>query len=362
MVCFIWWKFFSPTHENIYLKSSFNTQSTQYQIEVSDIYEDPPIPLLEEQQNKAIRESMEGEKSYKLVMKRDPSRLKRDPSRLKRDPSQDAIQFIHRDSTLWLNEEDVILGEQFACGGFAKIFTGEFRECPCACKKISFDENIDNYIKEGELFQKVSRHLYICRYFGCAEIENQIYLVLDLYKDGSILCAIRKQNFNENDKLIMCYQIASGLLHLKKENVLHCDLAARNCLIRFSGRLHLETAITDFGLSCSSPSTVKMKNVAPRWASPDLLTNYIPTYQSDIWAFGVTCWEIFTNGLRPYENYDNLDVIEGLKTRDGNFKLNLDHSWTITPLLQQIFENDIGVKECVKWLRGLKEEMSGDVL
>ena len=55
-------------------------------------------------------------------------------------------------------------------------------------------------------------------------------------------------------------------------------------------------------------------------------------------------------------------MIEGLKTRDENFRLKLDPSWRIAPLLQQIFENDIGVKECVKWLRGLKEDMSGDVL
>jgi len=357
LFCFMGRFICSRTRESLYqslyqlsLPYSFDTQSTQVQIDTEPYVE--PMFLGGELQNDAIpMEAMTSESSYINS---------RTNSFIKGDPSQDAIQVIP--GALRLYKEDVILGKQFSSGGFAKIFIGEFREYPCALKKISFDENLDNYIKEGELFKKASRHQYICSYFGCAEIENQIYLVIDLYEDGSVLDAMRKQNFNENDKLMMCYQIASGLLHLKKENVLHCDLAARNCLIKFSGRENLHTAITDFGLSCSSPSTVKMKQIAPRWASPDLLTNYIPTHQSDIWAFGVTCWEIFTNGLRPYENYGNSDVIVGVKTRDENFRLKLDQSWTITPLLQQISKSDIEVEECVKWLRGLKEDMSGDVL
>ena len=36
------------------------------------------------------------------------------------------------------------------------------------------------------------------------------------------------------------------------------------------------------------------------WCSPELLETKIRTTESDIWALGITYWEIFTNGRRPF--------------------------------------------------------------
>jgi len=269
----------------------------------------------------------------------------------KQDPTLDTISY---NAEILLSQEDVTLGKQLACGRFAKIFLGEYHACKCALKEVECTRKLRKYVNEGQLFKRVSNHPYICGFFGCAEIENKRYLVLDLYQDGSILDMVRTRHFNENEKLTMCYQIASGLLHLRKSYVIHCDLAARNCLIDCSGRLR--TAITDFGLSCSSPCAIKIKTFAPRWASPTLVKTRIPSFESDIWAFGVTCWEIFTNGSVPYSNYQNTEVLESLLVDENNFKLKLDDSWAITSLLEELFLRDIWVEECVNWLRELNED------
>ena len=40
--------------------------------------------------------------------------------------------------------------------------------------------------------------------------------------------------------------------------------------------------------------------LAYRWASPELLRNATFSTASDVWAFGVTAWEIFSLGETPF--------------------------------------------------------------
>jgi serine/threonine protein kinase len=40
--------------------------------------------------------------------------------------------------------------------------------------------------------------------------------------------------------------------------------------------------------------------VPVRWASPEVLTAGVYSYASDIWAYGVVLWEIFSNGKTPF--------------------------------------------------------------
>ena len=40
-----------------------------------------------------------------------------------------------------------------------------------------------------------------------------------------------------------------------------------------------------------------------RWAAPEVLTRLEFSSDSDIWAFGVTIWEILTLGGEPYEDF-----------------------------------------------------------
>eukprot|EP01116_Phalansterium_solitarium_P000105 TRINITY_DN10066_c0_g1_i1.p1 TRINITY_DN10066_c0_g1~~TRINITY_DN10066_c0_g1_i1.p1 ORF type:complete len:234 (+),score=21.71 TRINITY_DN10066_c0_g1_i1:597-1298(+) len=102
--------------------------------------------------------------------------------------------------------------------------------------------------------------------------------------------------------------IARGLQHLHENNLLHCDLAARNVLLELpdSGYGQPVARIADFGLSIAATSGVVPPVSAPEgWLAPECrLTNAAPSTKADIYSFGVVMWEMFSLGSDPHRRYD----------------------------------------------------------
>lgn len=48
-----------------------------------------------------------------------------------------------------------------------------------------------------------------------------------------------------------------------------------------------------------------------RWVSPEVIKSQSWSEKSDVWAFGITMWEIFNNGIEPYlaEFSSDIDVV-----------------------------------------------------
>ena len=53
------------------------------------------------------------------------------------------------------------------------------------------------------------------------------------------------------------------------------------------------------------------KRLPIRWMAPETLFEGQCTSKSDVWSFAVVCWEIFTLGQLPHENYTNQQLIQG---------------------------------------------------
>ena len=116
----------------------------------------------------------------------------------------------------------------------------------------------------------------------------------------------------------MCIQICLGCQYLERKKYIHRDLACRNCLVAVRDQEVL-VKIADFGLTRKIEDKnyyrVQNETMLPvRWMAPESLNNSIYTTQSDVWAFGVVMWEIFTVGDEPYSRMDVLEVIEYVKS------------------------------------------------
>ncbi|KAM6971586.1 receptor-type tyrosine-protein kinase FLT3-like [Tautogolabrus adspersus] len=109
------------------------------------------------------------------------------------------------------------------------------------------------------------------------------------------------QTLTFDDLLSFAFQVAKGMEFLSSKNCIHRDLAARNVLVT-KGRL---VKIGDFGLARdidNDSNYVVRGNVRlpVKWMAPESTFQGIYTMKSDVWAYGILLWEIFSLGVTPY--------------------------------------------------------------
>ena len=109
----------------------------------------------------------------------------------------------------------------------------------------------------------------------------------------------------------MSFQIANGMKYLSSCNFVHRDLAARNILVG----VDYTVKIADFGMSQNLYSEyycrVGGQKVLPiRWMSSECFFGKF-SVKTDVWAFGITLWEIFTLcRYLPFNDLTNHQLIE----------------------------------------------------
>jgi len=117
----------------------------------------------------------------------------------------------------------------------------------------------------------------------------------------------------------MIWTAAKGMSFLEMKKIVHRDLAVRNLLvIQINGKYCVK--ISDFGMSRETDTDYYKSNtqvVFPvRWSAPETLTLRKFTHASDVWSFGVVCWEILSFGILPYFWLSNRDVAEKVVTEN----------------------------------------------
>ena len=173
---------------------------------------------------------------------------------------------------------------------------------------------------EAATFVKLGRHPGLVSYMGtCTNPSEQI--ILTEYAPHVSLSELLKQrsgNLTFPHRLAMMKQISSAMEAMAEVHIVHRDLASRNVLV-----FHFEpnnpqrtrVKISDFRLSVGTHGRsyrhVANDTVLPyRWMSPEAIQERHFSEASDMWAMGVTMWEILTGGEMPYADNDDDDHVK----------------------------------------------------
>ena len=117
--------------------------------------------------------------------------------------------------------------------------------------------------------------------------------------------------------LYMAAQIADAMQYLAAFNFIHRDIATRTCLVGMYNSIKVGNLGVNKKLYQSHYYCIRGNKLLPvRWMSTECFSGKF-SEKSDVWAFGVTMWEIFTLAKDlPYPHLSDDEVIHNALKRE----------------------------------------------
>ncbi|XP_016067843.1 PREDICTED: tyrosine-protein kinase receptor TYRO3 [Miniopterus natalensis] len=227
-------------------------------------------------------------------------------------------------------EQQFTLGRMLGKGEFGSVREAQLKQedgsfVKVAVKMLKADiiasSDIEEFLREAACMKEFD-HPHVAKLVGVSlrsRAKGRLpipMVILPFMKHGDLHAFLLASRIGENpfnlplQTLIrFMVDIACGMEYLSSRNFIHRDLAARNCMLAED----MTVCVADFGLSrkiysgdyyrqgCASKLPVK-------WLALESLADNLYTVHSDVWAFGVTMWEIMTRGQTPYAGIENAEI------------------------------------------------------
>ncbi|RLN90383.1 hypothetical protein BBJ28_00016329 [Nothophytophthora sp. Chile5] len=248
----------------------------------------PLVDMAAEAAEEVAKDDFEG----KLDSYRSPSSSNDDgPGGCQGLPPPDNLAQQQRDFAWHITSTDVSKsGGRIGDGTFAVVHRGTWLGAIVAVKTLKSDckQRLVEFEGEANIWYPLN-HPHIINLFGACANEPRFF-VCD-FAGGGQLDQYLKRPGNEGKTWQMLYEAALGLQGVHSHKVVHADLKCNNILVTANGKAKL----VDFGLSIKCGGQYEAGPCgAPRWKAPECLCGGRPTFESDVFSFGMCIVEAVT--------------------------------------------------------------------
>ncbi len=165
---------------------------------------------------------------------------------------------------------------------------------------IQREEEKNRFIQEARAASALD-HANICTIYEIGQTDDgQLFISMGYYEGETLQNRIKKQTLTMNQVLDAAIQIASGLREAHAKGIIHRDIKPANIIITTDEKIK----IVDFGLAkVAGQSKLTREGTTlgtVAYMSPEQVRGEAVDRRSDIWALGVTLYEMLTGHL-PFE-------------------------------------------------------------
>lgn len=223
--------------------------------------------------------------------------------------------------------DSIVINKELGVGEFGVVQQGvwnneEGDRIQVAIKCLSKDQMQNNpmeFLKEAVIMHTID-HEHIVRLYGVVLDTVSLMLVTELAPLRSLLECLKEGALRPSFPVMaLCdfaMQVCDGMQYLESKRLIHRDLAARNILVFAKNKVK----ISDFGLSRAlgvgkdyyqTNFNVNLK-LPIAWCAPECINFLRFTSASDVWAYGVTLWEMFSYGFQPWAALTGQQILEAI--------------------------------------------------
>ncbi|GJQ11915.1 hypothetical protein GpartN1_g3706.t1 [Galdieria partita] len=185
------------------------------------------------------------------------------------------------------------------------------------------------------------RHRHIVKFESCFEDQENVYIVLELCPNGTIMDMVRqRQRLTEYETKYFMIQILDAVRYMHREClVIHRDLKLGNFFLDEN----MEVKIGDFGLAAQLSSDKERKRTicgTPNYIAPEILSGKEGhSFEVDIWSTGVVLYTMLV-GKPPFETSDVRSTYKRIKENIYSIPERLDLSTSAIELIGSILNSD----------------------
>lgn len=197
--------------------------------------------------------------------------------------------------------------DKIGTGGMAEVYLAEDKELD---RRVAIKILHNRYADDTVFIERFKRearsaanlsHPNIVSIFDWGKDDEGYFLVMEVLKGKSLKQIIDdKGHLSEPEAIDIAVQVCSALSYAHENRIIHRDIKPHNIIIDDSGHVK----VTDFGIARigDDGATVTQTGAmlgTPQYFSPEQAQGYITGAPSDIYALGITIFEMLT-GRVPF--------------------------------------------------------------
>lgn len=221
------------------------------------------------------------------------------------------VTVMHAVNTI--NQYDII--QKIGIGGMGVVYQvwDKRLERYCALKYlnpklITNTELRNQFTAEARAASRID-HPNICTIYDIGALtEKQLYFTMPFYSGQDLATRIAAQQISPLAMANFAQQIAAGLEAAHAQNIRHGDIKPANIMITSEKTVK----ILDFGIATimnHDPTASHLLAGSTAYMPPEQILGRRTDRRSDIWAYGVVLYEMFTGKL-PFSGKDNAQITQ----------------------------------------------------